>query len=124
MKLKLMNQKLTILKLNRNAGIPDWLSDSNFFSITRTADEMSIVCDMSCIPSHLGSIGTWVAIKVVGPLDFTTVGILSNLSEILAKEKISIFVISTYDTDYILVQKKDQQKAIEALRKHNEFINS
>ena len=78
--------------------------ESSFFSITQTDDELSVVCDQSVVPSHVQKTDHWKAFKVEGPLDFSQVGILSSLATPLAENNIPIFVISTYDTDYLLVQ--------------------
>ena len=92
---------------------------SDFFSLTKTADEVSIVCNQGVIPTdmQIDLEKDWNILKVVGPLDFSLVGILSNLSSLLTQASISIFVLSTYDTDYILVRKSSLSEAINALKK-------
>ncbi|WP_254171561.1 ACT domain-containing protein [Clostridioides difficile] len=86
-----------------------------FYSITRTDDELSVVCLNNNIPSDVKSEKEWRILKILGPLDFSLVGILSKLSSLLADNKISIFAISTYDTDYILVKEKDIENACKIL---------
>lgn len=122
MKLEIIPPKLTILKLNYDSDLPDWIYNSDFFSVTRTPDELSVVCDLSCLPKNVTSEHSWVAIKVQGTLDFSLIGVLSELSGILAEEKISIFAISTYNTDYILVNEQDKSRAVKVLQKHHEII--
>ncbi len=92
---------------------------SSFFSLTKTADEVSIVCNQGVIPTNMQIAleKDWKILKVVGPLDFSLVGILANISSLLAQASISIFVLSTYDTDYILVKKSSLSEAINALKK-------
>lgn len=80
-------------------------------------DELSIVSELDGIPSDIKCEKDWRTLKVEGPLDFSLVGILAAISTILADDGISIFAISTYDTDYILVRHKDIDKAISALTK-------
>ncbi|KAG0349346.1 hypothetical protein BG004_007530 [Podila humilis] len=82
-----------------------------WYSITKTSEEISLVVshahpeDQLLVPEHKVSAG-WRCFKVVGPLDFSYVGIMANLSGSLADNKISVFVVSTYDTDYVLVKEE------------------
>ncbi|HHO56761.1 MAG TPA: ACT domain-containing protein [Trueperaceae bacterium] len=103
-----------VCRLEPTAKIPEWLSGS-FISITRTREELSIVCEQFEIEDVLAE-KDWRAFMVAGPLDFSEIGILAKLSDTLAKESISIFVISTYDTDYLLVKEKKLLQAIEAFK--------
>lgn len=118
--LSVLKNTLAIVRLDSNAAIPTWLTmdESSFVSITKTADELSIVCDQSIVPANLEKcVKDWRAFKVEGPLDFSLTGILASLTQPLAAHKISIFAISTYDTDYLLVKEKDLKSAIEVLKK-------
>lgn len=113
--MKLLNEKYGVCRLDKNELIPKWAQNSDFFSITRTNDELSIVCSQVNIPSDIKYEKDWRILKILGPLDFSLIGILSSISTILAQKGISIFAISTYDTDYILVKNKDIDNAIAAL---------
>lgn len=113
--MKLSKEKYGVCRLNKTELIPEWAKDSEFFSITKTLDELSIVCAQDNIPHDIKCEKDWRALKVEGPLDFSLIGILSSISTILAQKSISIFAISTYDTDYILVKDKDIDNAIEEL---------
>ncbi len=85
--------------------MPDWaIRSTDFLSITRTADELSIVCEEDNIPAGIKAEKGWRAIRVEGPLDLKMTGILSSILDPLAEAKISIFAVSTYETDYILVK--------------------
>lgn len=95
--------------------IPTWAKDSEFFSITKTLDELSIVCAEHDIPNDIKCEKDWRILKIEGPLDFSIIGILASISTILAQKGISIFAVSTYDTDYILVKDCDIDNAIEEL---------
>ena len=108
-------EKLAIVQLPADEKIPNWVS-GNFYSITQTEDELSIVCNQDVVPKNAKADKGWKAIKIMGLLDFSLVGILANLSTILAKVNISIFAISTYNTDYLLVKKENLEKATEALK--------
>ncbi|MPM52134.1 hypothetical protein SDC9_98890 [bioreactor metagenome] len=113
--LSLLKDKFGVCRLDINEAIPSWGSKGTFFSITKTADELSIVCNEESIPSNIKCEKEWKALKIEGPLDFSLIGILSKISSLLAKEGISIFAISTYDTDYILVKESHIKNAISVL---------
>lgn len=105
-----------IHRLNPDAEIPNQIFKAEFFSVVKTRDEISIVCPEEINISG-GEVETdWVCLKVLGPLDFSLTGILAGISTCLAEADISIFAISTYDTDYILVKAKDQAETMTALR--------
>lgn len=105
-----------VCRLDSNQPIPNWATNSSFYSITRTFDELSIVCFQESIPDDVKFERDWRILKVEGPLDFSLIGILSSISTVLAENKISIFAISTFDTDYILIKSKDFESAINALK--------
>jgi hypothetical protein len=113
--MRLLKEKYGVCRLDKNELIPEWAQKSDFFSITRTSDELSIVCCKKDIPSGIKFEGDWKILKIEGPLDFSLVGILSSISTILAQNRISIFAISTYDTDYILVKNDDLDNTIKSL---------
>jgi hypothetical protein len=92
-----------------------------FFSVTRTPAELSAVCDVAVVPTGVKAEGPWLVLAVRGPLDFDVIGVLSALSAPLATAGISIFAVSTYDTDYLLVRDHELDRAVRALREagHN-----
>jgi len=114
-KLQELTKTFSICKLEPNAEIPTWAKNGSFFSITKTVDELSIICEQSLIPTDITSENDWMAFRVVGNLDFSLTGILASIANPLAEEKISIFAISTFDTDFVLVQKIDWPRARKAL---------
>lgn len=116
MKLQELPNVFAICKLDSNSDVPKWVYNSHFFSITKTPEELSIVCEQSVIPSGVPSEQDWKAFKVVGTLDFSLTGILASIANPLADKKISIFAISTFDTDYILVKNKNWKQAIDTLQ--------
>ena len=87
------------------------------FAITRTPDELSIVCSQANVPPNTFSEPDWRALKVSGPLDFSLTGILASLASPLAQAGISIFALSTFDTDYLLVKSGALDRAVEVLRR-------
>lgn len=119
--MKLLSGKYAVCRFNKGQEIPTWALQSNFFSITKTEDELSIVCNEEDIIEECKCEKGWNIFKVEGPLDFSLIGILSKISSILAEGKVSIFAISTYDTDYILVKEKDLESAISILKADSNF---
>jgi hypothetical protein len=113
--MKLLKEKCGVCRLDKTELIPEWSKNSDFFSITRTSDELSVVCSEDNIPNDIKCEKDWRVLKIEGPLDFSLIGILASISTILAQKGISIFAISTYDTDYILVKNKDIDSAIDSL---------
>ena len=103
-------------RLPPDAAIPAWAAGGTFSSITRTPDELSIVCEERLAPDDGKSEGGWRALQVAGPLDFALVGILAAIAAPLAEAGVSIFAVSTFDTDYVLVKESNLARAIDALR--------
>ena len=102
------------MKFSPNETIPLWALNSDTFSITRTDEELSIVCSSECLPTNEAFKdieNDWKCIKVEGVLDFSLTGILSSLANPLADNKISIFAISTFDTDYLLIKSHSIEQA-------------
>ena len=122
--MKLLKEKYGVCRLDKAELIPQWVTVSDFFSVTKTSDELSIVCNENNIPSGIKCEKNWRVLKIEGPLDFSLIGILAAITAILAQKSISIFAVSTYDTDYILVKDKNIDNAIAALINENyEVIN-
>lgn len=112
----LLPASFTIHRLAPNAMPPASLLRQKPWFMARTEEELSIVCPSDVpLESDRAEPG-WVCFKVVGPLAFEEVGILARLSGIMAGEKISIFAVSTFDTDYILIRRSDQERALGRLR--------
>jgi hypothetical protein len=105
-----------IIKLDPLCDIPGWALASDFVSITKTADELSIVADIACVPRGVDMDAGWRMLKIDSVLDFSLVGIIAGISSYLAEASISIFVISTYNTDYILIKKENLDKAVHILK--------
>jgi len=104
-----------ICRLNSSTPVPQWPTDSPFWAIVRTADEISIVCLESCVPPALAREGGWRILKAEGPLDFTLTGIMASIADPLADAGIPIFPIATYETDYVLVKEVQLELATDAL---------
>lgn len=104
-----------VCKLRPEASIPKWAYQGRFISITKTEEEVSIVCQTDNIPEDVVCAKNWRALKIVAELDFSLVGILARISTVLANAGISIFAISTYNTDYILVKQEQLDKTLQTL---------
>ena len=119
-----MNLEFTILKdlysifrLDENSDIPEWVFDSQFYSITKTSEELSVVCrPTDNVQSENMLIDKqWRIFRINGPIDLSQVGIIAHVSGILNNENIGIFPIATYDTDYILIRNNNTSRAIAVL---------
>jgi hypothetical protein len=108
----------SVCRLPPSDRIPSWALElhEGFVSITRTPDELSIVCADEAVPPDITVEEGWKAMAVPGPIPFSETGVLARLATPLAAAGISIFAISTYDTDYVLVKEPDLERALETLR--------
>jgi hypothetical protein len=113
--LTVLPDRYCICRFEPDISVPDWVYKSSFFSVTRTPDELSVVCAEALVPGDKSSNKGWKCLKVQGPLDLSETGILSSLALPLARAGVSIFAISTNDTDYLLVKEDSLIKAIESL---------
>ena len=118
MELKILENKLKVVKLKNDAAISEIVWKQGFYSITRTDEELSIVVDEDVNIKSDKAEYNWRAIRITGILDFSLIGILAKISTILAQAKISIFAISTYNTDYILIKTDQLDDAIDVLRQN------
>lgn len=116
LKLQLLDPEFGILELDTNENIPDWVLCQDMYALTRTDTEITIVCPFSEIPGHVHCDSGWKCLKIEGVFDFNEIGIIANISTILAQNDISVYVISTYKTDYILIKEKHVNRAIGALQ--------
>jgi hypothetical protein len=105
-------------------SLPDWVHQGAFVSVTRTPTEVSTVCAADAVPAGTVCEGPWRLIAVRGPLDFALTGVLASLASPLAAAAVSMFAISTYDTDYVMVRSRDLERAADALKKagHRVFV--
>jgi hypothetical protein len=117
LELTLLAQRFAISRLAADDPPPAWATEGSFFSVTRTGDELSIVCERSRVPVGVQSQPNWRVFKVHGPFALTEIGVLSALATPLAEARLSLFVISTFDTDYLLVASETLSAAIDALER-------
>ena len=111
-----MPGRLAIARLHPRAAVPEWARHAApLVSVARTEDELSIVCPEEWVPRCVQRSAGWLCLKVIGPLDLAAVGILAALVDPLRDEGISVFALSTFDTDYVLVPEVQRDHAIRAL---------
>jgi uncharacterized protein len=113
--LSVLPETLAVCRLGPDAALPAWAGAGDFRAVTRTATELSIVCRDASVPAAVTANRGWRAIAVDGTLDFALTGVLAALASPLAAAGVSIFAISTYDTDYLLVKEETLAEAIAAL---------
>lgn len=114
--LSIMPGDFAVCRLPADAPLPAWAgSHSHFFALIRTLDELSVVCAEQDVPETVQAETGWSLLQVPGPMDFSLVGVLASLALPLAQAGVSIFALSTYDTDYLLVRKADLSRAAQAL---------
>lgn len=133
--LSLLEETLAVCRLTAESPVPPAFTGGGpggtgdaLISITRTRDELSVVCpermlQSGAMPPDAVIESGWRALGVMGPLDFSLIGILAALAQPLAAAKVSIFAISTYDTDYVLVREESLQTAIAALSEASHTVN-
>jgi len=117
--------RLAVCRLDAGSDVPPWVDRSmEFTSVTRTIDELSIVCARDAVPEGVPMEGPWRALRVQGPIVMTLIGVVAALANPLADAGISIFAISTFDTDYILVHEPDFDAAVGALTRAGHVVVS
>lgn len=113
--LRLLNETFCIHSFPPETHVPPSVYSAPIYFISKTYDELSIVCPQRIHLSGSEFEQDWTCLEVLGPLGFSLTGILANISGVLATAKISIFAVSTFDTDYILVKQDSMDMAISAL---------
>ena len=114
--LLLLKDKLAVCRLAPGEKVPTWaMSGGEFTSVTRTADELSVVCPEGAAPKGTKCESGWRIFKIEGPLDFALTGVLVAIGKPLADAGVSIFAVSTYDTDYVMIKEQNVEKAVCAL---------
>ena len=110
------SEEFGICRLDAHAPLPAWAQTARLFSISRTPEELSIVCPAAAIPETVQAERGWRCLQVQGPLPFAQVGVLHSLAAPLAQAGVSIFVLSTYDTDYLFLKNTALSTALQALQ--------
>ena len=113
--MRILTDRMAVCRFEPSAPLPDWIDQPGFYSITRTAEELSVVCSEERVPPGAESETGWRCFQLQGPFNFSETGIISSLTQPLTESGVSVFVISTFDTDYLMVKEKDFSKAIDVL---------
>jgi hypothetical protein len=104
------------VRLEAESMVPEWTKKGEFTSVSHSRDELSIVCPTANLPGGIHSPHRWICLKLEGPFPFSLTGILLSFIQPLSDNAIPIFAVSTYDTDYVLIQEEFSQKALFILR--------
>ena len=116
LKLSVLPQTFAICRLEKNTPVPEWaLRGSQFSSITASSEEISIVCDETVVPPDVKAVKGWRAFMVEGQLDLAMTGVIASLTAPLAEAGISVFTLSTFATDYLLVKAERLDDAVDVL---------
>jgi len=115
LKFRRLHGPYAIVRLAPDAPVPEWATKGDFTSITRTADELSIVCPAENLPSDVNSPHHWICLKLEGPFAFSLTGVLLSFVQPLSDNGIPIFAISTFDTDYVLIQEESARAGLNYL---------
>src|SRR5260370_36557188 len=123
LELTLLPERFAISRLAADATIPEWATQGPFFSVTRTGDELSAVTELSRVPPGVQSQPGWRVLKVHGPFVLSEIGVLASFAAPLPEAKISLFAISTFDTDCLLIASEPVLAAIAALERAGHTIH-
>jgi hypothetical protein len=116
LKLTSLPGNFSIFQIDPVIGIPLWAQQGEFFSITQAADELSIVCEDKYIPDSINREKNWRVLKIEGPFNFDEIGILNSITTPLARANISLLAVSTFNTDYILIQDSHFIEVVDILK--------
>ena len=114
--------RYAICRLGPKDPIPEWATADEFVSISRTRDELSIVCPERNVPPGITSAKGWRVLRCEGPLDYSLTGIMASLAEPLADAGVPIFPIATHDTDYVLIKEPQLEIAVHALTSYGHAV--
>jgi hypothetical protein len=123
LELTLLDERFAISRLAANAPIPEWATQGPFSSVTSTGGELSVVTEVSRVPVGVQSQAGWRVLKVHGPFVLSEIGVLAALTLPLAEARISLFAVSTFDTDYLLVASETLSAAVAALERAGHTIH-
>jgi hypothetical protein len=115
MQLRTLPDSYAVVRLQPGSELPEWVDKGPFRSVTRTDHEVSVVCRDHDVPEGESVDRGWTVLETMGPLDFSLTGLISSLVEPLAEAEVPIFLISTFETDYVLVRSSDLARAADAL---------
>ena len=122
--LTLLPDAFAICRLDAEAQLPAWAIGAPWWSITRTPDELSVVCTEACVPDGVVASRGWRALRFAGPLPLDQTGVLASVTTPLAAARVSVLALATYDTDYVLIPSAQRAAAIDALERAGHSVGS
>ena len=115
LKLELLPGRYAVARLGPTEAAPDWATGGAFSCVSRSRQELSVVCEEGRVPAGVQCERGWRALRVAGRLEFDATGVLASMAVPLAEAEVPIFAVSTFDTDYLLVKEADLDRAREVL---------
>jgi len=120
----LLDERFAVSKIDPDQEMPSWASEGPFSSVTKTSDEISVVSLERVVPDDILSERGWRCLRVEGPIPFFVTGVAASFASPLAAAGISIFIVSTYDTDYVFVKEGVLSVAVEVLEEEGHSVTS
>jgi uncharacterized protein len=114
-KLFVLDDLYAVVRCDPDTALPAWATGGHFWSATRSDSELSLVCRQDDVPADASAERGWCALEIAGPLDFSLTGVVAALVNPLADAGVPIFVLSTFETDYLLVRERDLPRSVDAL---------
>jgi uncharacterized protein len=124
LKLNVIHGLFAVVQLPAEAEVPSWAYGPGFFTVTRTDEELSVLCLADRVPEQQAGERGWACLQLAGPFEFSLTGILLSVLEPLAQAGVGIFAISTFNTDYVLVKDHQLATAVAALRGAGHIVSS
>ncbi len=122
LRLSVLEHRLAVCRLDAGSAVPDWAPAAPFSSVTRTAEELSVVCPEERVPAGAICERGWRVFKLEGPFELGMIGLLASVATPLAESEVSVLAIATYDTDHVLIRESQLDLAKEALRERGHEI--
>jgi len=120
--LSLSPHKYAVCQFHPDKHIPYWALLGDFVSLTRTHEELSIVCQQDYVPGDIEAERGWRCVQVQGAFDFSAAGVHASLAIPLAEADISVLAIATYATDYLLIKEQDVERALQVLEQAGHYV--
>lgn len=112
-RLQEISGRFAVCRLTHGDTLPPWVTASRIYSIVQTLDELTVVCQAEVVPAGVICEQPWRCVRVAGSMPFSVTGVMAAITQPLAQAGISVFALSTYDTDYLLVQEVNWERAKE-----------
>jgi len=107
----LLQDTFAICRMDKNASLPDWAVGGEFWSVSRTPDELSVVCPQGSVPADVDHEAGWKCLKVDSPFEFDLAGMISSIAAPLAEADVELLVVATQDSDYLMVRESELERA-------------